>query len=48
MVRLIHKNKKKFDALLEENNNLAAKNKKLRQENDTLKKKNKSFSLKFC
>lgn len=45
MVRLIHKNKKKFDALLEENNNLAAKSKKLRQENDTLKKKNKSFSL---
>ena len=37
MVRLIHKNKKKFDALLEENNNLAAKSKKLRQENDTLK-----------
>ena len=37
MVRLIHKNKKKFDALLEENNNLAAKRKKLRQENDTLK-----------
>lgn len=37
MVRLIHKNKKKFDALLEENNNLAAKNKKLRQENDSLK-----------
>lgn len=45
MVRLIHKNKKKFDALLEENNNLAAKSKKLRQENDTLKKKNKFFSL---
>ena len=45
MVRLIHKNKKKFDALLEENNNLAAKSKKLRQENDALKKKNKSFSL---
>lgn len=47
MVRLIHKNKKKFDALLEENNNLAAKSKKLRQENDALKKKNKSFSQKF-
>ena len=45
MVRLIHKNKKKFDALLEEKNDLAAKSKKLRQENDTLKKKNKSFSL---
>ena len=45
MVRLIHKNKKKFDALLEENNNLAAKSKKLRQENDALKNKNKSFSL---
>lgn len=45
MVRLIQKNKKKFDALLEENNNLSAKSKKLRQENDALKKKNKSFSL---
>ena len=43
MVRLIHKNKKKFDALLEENNNLAAKSKKLRQENDTLKRRTSLF-----
>ena len=45
MVRLIRQKNKKFHALIEENNNLAAKSKKLRQENDTLKKKNKSFSL---
>lgn len=45
MVHLIRQNNKKFHALLEENNNLAAKSKKLKQENDTLKKKNKSFSL---
>lgn len=45
MVRLIRQKNKKFHALIEENNNLAAKSKKLRQENDTLKKKNKSLSL---
>ena len=45
MVRLIRQKNKKFHALIEENNDLAAKSKKLRQENDTLKKKNKSLSL---
>ena len=37
MVRLIRQNSKKFHALIEENNNFAAKSKKLRQENDSLK-----------
>ena len=36
-VRLIRQKNKKFHALIEENNNLAATSKKLRQENDTLK-----------
>ena len=37
MVRLIRQKNKKFHALIEKNNNLAAKSKKLRQENDTFK-----------
>lgn len=37
MVRLIRQKNKKCHALIEKNNNLAAKSKKLRQENDTFK-----------